>query len=113
MTFSPTFLKRQRCLMPLPQRVGILGTKLNVLGSSISRVGRTWFGRLIDAGTLGYILYEEVQYEAQVLSPVHSRNSNCPTRTGFNHTHSAILALVSPWPHRPLLASGRLANGHS
>src|SRR4029453_6532097 len=47
------------------------------------------------------------------LPPVHSRNSNCPTRTGFNHTHSAIFAFVSPWPHRPLRASGRLANGHS
>jgi hypothetical protein len=52
--------------MPLPQRFGILGTKLNVLGSSISRVGRTWFGGLIDAGTLGHVFYEEVQYEAQV-----------------------------------------------
>ena len=27
--------------------------------------------------------------------------------------HSAIFALVSPWPHRPLFASGRLAKGHS
>ena len=73
MTFSPTFLKRHhRCLMPLPQRFGILGTKLNVLGSSISRVGRTWFGRLIDAGTLGHVFYEEVQYEAQVFFLLHS-----------------------------------------
>src|SRR5204863_6909060 len=47
------------------------------------------------------------------LSPVHSRNSNWPTSTGFSHWHSAIFAFVSPWPHRPLLASGRFANGHS
>src|SRR5919109_5241314 len=47
------------------------------------------------------------------LSPVHSRNSNWPTSTGFSHWHSAIFAFVSPCPHRPVLASGRFANGHS
>ena len=47
------------------------------------------------------------------LSPVHSRNSNCPTSTGFSQRQSAIFAFVKPWPHRPLFASGRLANGHS
>jgi hypothetical protein len=33
-----------------------------------------------------------------------SRNSNCATSVGFSHTHSFILAAVSPAPHRPLLA---------
>jgi hypothetical protein len=47
------------------------------------------------------------------LSPVHSRNSNCPTSSGLSHRQSAILALVRPWPHRPPFASGRLAKGHS
>jgi hypothetical protein len=46
-------------------------------------------------------------------SLVHSKNSNCPTSTGFSHRHSFIFAAVSPWPQRPLLFSGRLAKGHS
>jgi hypothetical protein len=47
------------------------------------------------------------------LSPVHSTNSNWATSSGFSHWQSAIFAFVSPWPHRPLRASGRFANGQS
>src|SRR4051812_48339911 len=46
------------------------------------------------------------------LSGVHSTNSNCPTSSGFSHRHALILSAVSPSPHRPLLASGRLVKGH-
>ena len=44
-------------------------------------------------------------------SAVHSKNSNCPTSTGFSHRHAAIFACVRPCPHRPLRASGKLTNG--
>jgi hypothetical protein len=43
-----------------------------VVREEISRVGRTWFGRLIDAGTLGHVFDEEVQYEAQVIVAAHA-----------------------------------------
>jgi len=42
---------------------------------------------------------------------VHSRNSTCPTSTGFGQRQSFILAFVRPAPHRPLFASGRLTKG--
>ena len=36
-----------------------------------------------------------------------------PTSTGVSHGHPAIFSAVNPSPLRPLLASGRLTNGHS
>ena len=45
-------------------------------------------------------------------SGVISRNSKFPTNTGTSHRHSSIFSAVSPSPHLPLLASGRLAKGH-
>jgi hypothetical protein len=44
-------------------------------------------------------------------SVVHSTNSNWPTSSGFSQRHSFIFSAVSPCPQRPLLASGRFANG--
>jgi hypothetical protein len=44
---------------------------------------------------------------------VRPKNSNCPTRTGFSHLHSAIFAAGKPAPYRPAFFSGRFANGHS
>lgn len=54
-----------------------------------------------------------MQYEVQVLSGVHSTNSNCPTSAGFNQRHSAIFAAVRHLsPTRAVLASGKFANGY-
>ena len=46
-------------------------------------------------------------------SPVHSRNSNCPTSRGPRQQQSAIFLNVRPAPRRPLFFSGRFANGHT
>src|SRR5260370_4358886 len=55
---------------------------------------------------------EEVQYEAEVSEPVHSRNLTCATASGRNQTHSFIFSAVSPSPQRLLSRSGRLVKGH-
>ena len=45
-------------------------------------------------------------------SPVHSRNSNCPTSSGLSQTQSFIFSAVKPEPQRPVLPSGRLVRGN-
>jgi hypothetical protein len=49
--------------------------------------------------------------QAVIRSQLHKLNLAHEHR--FHPRYSFILSAVSPWPHRPLLASGRFANGHS
>jgi hypothetical protein len=58
--------------------------------------GQNVIDNLIDIGQLYTSVYEEVQYEAQVPSGVHSTNSSWPTSTGFSHTQFFIFSAVSP-----------------
>src|SRR5258705_13634181 len=55
---------------------------------------------------------EEVQNEAEVSAPVHSRNATWATASGFSQTHSFIFLAVRPAPHRPSESSGRFAKGY-
>jgi hypothetical protein len=60
----------------------------------------------------GWAVMAKRFWMAAAKSGVHSTNSNCPTSTGLSQRHSAIFAAVNPCPQRPLIVSGRFANGH-
>jgi hypothetical protein len=51
----------------------------------------------------GHPAQEEVQYEAEVSAPVHSRKAICATASGFSHNVECRIMLHAFWPESDYL----------
>jgi hypothetical protein len=72
---------------------------------------------LLNPPHLSRVLILPESNEPRVPSAVGARlgstRSNWPTSNGRSHRQTPIFSAVNPSPHRPLLVSGRFANGYS
>jgi hypothetical protein len=67
----------------------------NAIGARYHLSGRQ-YSPLIVIGQQAHPAQEEVQYEAEISAPVHSKKSIRATNSGRTQTHSFIFSAVSP-----------------